>query len=131
MLFFARKHPIFGETPLHYACIENDLRAVKKILAKGGGVDVPDDGGQTPLISASMLGYVDMVELLLQYNANVRVKDHAWGNTALHYAAENGHVKIIKLLLAAGADKTMPNNNGHTALEMAKSTYIPMESLLK
>lgn len=39
------------------------------------------------------------------------------GDTPLHHAARSGCKMIVKLLIAAGADKTIKNNNGKTALD--------------
>ena len=41
------------------------------------------------------------------------------GYTALHYAAENGHVVASQLLLDAGADIDVRNNNQDTPLHAA------------
>ena len=41
------------------------------------------------------------------------------GNTALHLAAEGGHVKVVKLLLNAGAKANDENLDGMTPLSLA------------
>ncbi|PNH07618.1 Palmitoyltransferase ZDHHC17 [Tetrabaena socialis] len=41
------------------------------------------------------------------------------GNTALHWASEKGHPKVVEMLLRAGADKEAENNEGETPLDLA------------
>jgi ankyrin repeat protein len=43
------------------------------------------------------------------------------GCTALHCAAQKGHKKVVKLLLLAGADPTIMNNEGRTPRGVAKT----------
>jgi ankyrin repeat protein len=38
------------------------------------------------------------------------------GNTALHWAALNGHLESVKMLIGAGADITIFNKAGHDAV---------------
>jgi len=45
------------------------------------------------------------------------------GATPLWYAAKDGNVEIVKLLLGAGADRSAKDNQGKTALEQARSSY--------
>jgi ankyrin repeat protein len=42
------------------------------------------------------------------------------GCTALHCAAQEGHKKVLKLLLLAGADPMIANNEGRTPRRVAK-----------
>ena len=43
------------------------------------------------------------------------------GYTALHKAADSGHLAIATRLLEGGADLTLRDNNGQTALDDARS----------
>ena len=47
---------------------------------------------------------------------------YRYGETALHLAAEPGHVNVVKLLLHAGADVTIRQGHGRTALDYATET---------
>lgn len=44
------------------------------------------------------------------------------GNTALHHAAGWGRLENLRLLLAAGAEKTLRNREGKTAIELAEDS---------
>ena len=55
------------------------------------------------LTEAVFASHVPIVKTLLKLYADVSVVDHS-GKTALNYAAANGNVEIIKLLVAHGAD---------------------------
>lgn len=63
---------------------------------------------------AAYKGHVDVVQFLLELGANPDEKAHC-GATALHFAAECGHVKIVRELLAHGA-KITQNEHGMTPL---------------
>lgn len=45
---------------------------------------------------------------------------NAAGNTPLHWAALNGHLECVKVLVDAGADPTITNNAGHDAVYEAE-----------
>ena len=55
---------------------------------------------------------------LLSHGANVNAVD-CNGFSALILSSYNCHVEVVRVLLAAGADKHHVNRNGHTATTIA------------
>ncbi|KAF9668106.1 hypothetical protein SADUNF_Sadunf15G0093500 [Salix dunnii] len=64
-----------------------------------------------------------MVELLLQYGANINASDSK-GHTALHYCIISKRYPIAKLLLRRGANPRAVNGEGKTALQLAPGSSI-------
>ena len=106
-----------------FACISNAAVAGKK------KPDVrPEDARRaladlyTPgmFIGAAQRGETDFVRLFLdgEMDVNVRLKDS--GDTALMRAAGEGHLDTVKVLVDYGADVNLKNNNGDTALSLAR-----------
>jgi hypothetical protein len=73
----------------------------------------PDD--ESPLMMASLRGNRDLVKRLIERDADVNKP----GWTPLHYAATNGHVPVIELLLENYAYIDAESPNGTTPLMMA------------
>ena len=75
--------------------------------------------GQTYLHFAAYLGDVDAIKILLiEDNAEVNAgDDDEW--TALHLAAEKGHVDVAKVLIQNGADVNAVDKDKETALHVA------------
>lgn len=77
----------------------------------------------TPLQLASQHGQSDCVRLLIEKGADVNLKDREnW--TPLHLASACGHLDCIQLLLDNGADKTLINDRGESAFDLAKNDEI-------
>ncbi|MCA8987095.1 MAG: ankyrin repeat domain-containing protein [Planctomycetaceae bacterium] len=79
--------------------------------------------GMTPLMTAVYAGCEAAVDLLLKHNSdpNLRAADNA---SALHWACRNGDLKIVEMLIHAGADLnvrrlTDRNNDGPAPIHMA------------
>jgi hypothetical protein len=77
-------------------------------------VTTRDSKGNTPLILAAAEGRVECVQWLLCYGAAVNMTN-AFGDTALHFAAESWHNDVCLILLRCGADTEIANAVGVTA----------------
>ena len=78
-------------------------------------VNEKDDRGITPLIYAAIVGNLDMINLLLEMDANVNEKTHS-GATALHCAASKGYLKAAQSLIRNGADVNCRDEHNSTPL---------------
>jgi ankyrin repeat protein len=112
-----------GYTALHYAAVMPGSDSLKAILETGAKADVP--GGEriqkkTPLMEAARLGEVRNVELLLKHGADPKICD-ARKRTPLMFAASapKYSARIVKMLLAKGAERLKADEDGNTALFMA------------
>ena len=105
------------------AAMEAGTARLSTLLAKGVPVDFEDKYGHTALMRASEYGRESSVLLLLQSGALINYQSSVDGFTALMIAAAyglNDKVSIVSLLLSRGADPSLRNKDGATALEKAK-----------
>jgi hypothetical protein len=85
-----------GATPIMNAVQSDKVEHLTVLLASGAVVNARDDRGFTALHRAAEMGKVDMVELLLREGADSTIE--AQGYTALAFAKDRGHEKIVELL---------------------------------
>jgi ankyrin repeat protein len=86
-------------------------------------INIRDSGllNCTLLMYQAYHGSAESMKPLLERGANVNLQDK-YGDTALHYAINNGQDESdkVELLLRYGADRTIKGNNDYTALDIAK-----------
>jgi hypothetical protein len=105
-----------GQTGLLLALREPSPRVIDVLLAsKKTDVDARNANDESPLMMASLRGQDELVRKLIARDAAVNKP----GWTPLHYAATNGHVAIMKLLLDNYAFIDAPSPNETTPLMMA------------
>ena len=64
--------------------------------------------GRTPLHLAAEKGHVEVVEYLLQKEANVEARDND-GNVPLHLSTENKQTRVTQVLLEYGTSPNIAN----------------------
>lgn len=104
------------------------LPKIKKLLKNGADPNITDYGNISPLMHAASNGHIKTVELLLQYKANPNIKDYK-GYTAIMAPSDSelpseNHLIIIPMLVNARANLNEMNNNGDTALSIAKKRNL-------
>lgn len=105
-----------GSSGLALAIQQNSPKALKLLLAQPGiDVQVANQAGETALMMAAIKGDSATAETLLDRGA--KVNQPGW--TPLHYAATGPEPRLVRLLLARGADVDAGSPNGSTPLMMA------------
>lgn len=97
---------------------ELDVYYVQDLLQQGADANTICPEGMNVLMRASMNGFSDIVQLLIEAKAKLNIQN-MFGNTALMLAALKGHTESAQRLLAAGADTSLKNTQGLTALNIA------------
>jgi ankyrin repeat protein len=124
----------FGETLLHIAVksripseeellgkVVKDPIAIVKYLVEEqkAKIEVKDNYGQTPLLFAVYNEEEEAALYLIGKEAKIDVRTRDNHETALHYAAQNGSVRLTKELLAKNANPNAETQKGETPLHMA------------
>jgi ankyrin repeat protein len=109
-----------GRTSLMYAAFNGHANIVRILLDSGAETELLDSTGRTALIYGSTGPFPETVELLLERDAMVNVADNDEHFTALMYAAAEGNLDVVKILMEHGADKTMQDIDGDNAESFAR-----------
>ncbi|PNP54418.1 hypothetical protein FNYG_15628 [Fusarium nygamai] len=88
-----------SETPLHLAAVTGQKEIAQCLLERGANLHQRSSRGYDALIYAAWGGSHEIVSLLLSRDADASVGSDLNRNTALHLAAENGHSKVVEILI--------------------------------
>jgi ankyrin repeat protein len=101
---------------------KNRVEIAGMLLDHGGAIELRDNFGNTPLMTAAKEGRVDLVRLLLDRGANPNAKNRS-NETVLHLAAESEDhaAEVVEILLKAGADARALDWGGETPYQVALS----------
>lgn len=129
-------------TPLWLAAAYGRTEIAVRLLYEGAKPDAADKNHKyTPLMLACLSGDRVMAEHLIRKGANLEAKSasaftsgfEAYGSyatrtitdlkqrTPLLFAAEGGHADLVRLLVSAGADPNVKNDDGWSALDAART----------
>jgi ankyrin repeat protein len=108
-------HATNGDTAIMIASFLGDLNAVNQLLTAGARVSQP---GWTALHYASAAGHVELMSLFLKKGALVNALSPN-KTTSLMMAVSSGKKEAIQVLLDGGADATLINEMGLSALDFS------------
>ncbi|KAI9774482.1 MAG: hypothetical protein M1839_001715 [Geoglossum umbratile] len=133
-----------NRTPLFFACLGLPARMapceatagllLDKLLSDGcgiGEINAVTKRGRTPLREAAAHGFTKVVETILGMigpndTDTVNKVDTRKCRSALHCAALRGRPEIVELLLHHGADATLRDSTGKTALQLCNEKWAIM-----
>jgi ankyrin repeat protein len=104
------------ESPLMMAALKGQTDLVRKLIARGADVNKT---GWTALHYAATSGHVAIIQMLLDEHAYIDAESPN-KTTPLMMAAHYGTPQAVKLLLEAGADPTLRNELGLSAVDFAQ-----------
>ena len=130
---------VTGNTALMNAASYGNVEVTRMLLAKGADVNAASVGeGQqmknglialgvlTPLHLSVAYGGPEEVKMLLDSGAKVNVQDvRGMTPLMLAIATDRADARVVKLLLAKGADTAIKSKNGETAADWAKKYANP------
>ncbi|CAI7775162.1 unnamed protein product [Closterium sp. NIES-53] len=139
-----------GRTPMHLAAVTGQDKVVQFLLAHGAQVNAKDAFWRTPLQEAVAAGHWSTAEILrsnggelhlrnqgthlcrlasssnshqlarlLEFGADPNSADYD-GRTALHVAAAEGHLNVVKVLLQGGASPSVRDRWQRTPMDEAR-----------
>jgi ankyrin repeat protein len=117
---------------LVWACKSNRVNVLERLVLGGARLDADPYRG-TPLIWAAACNRTEAAAWLLDHGANINQKatfgglTHGQGITALHMAAQNGHMPMVKLLIERGADQSIKDDLYHSTPESAAAYFGQVE----
>lgn len=106
-----------GDTALMIAAYKNNKAAVEALLARNVQVNRP---GWTALHYAAAAGADAIIRMLFEKSAYIDAESPN-KTTPIMMAAWEGHIWTVKLLLDEGADATLKNERGMTAIDFARA----------
>ena len=114
------------------AAQKGDLTTVKKLIAQGADVNIPQGDGMTALHWAADRSDSAMAAVLIKAHANVKATTRIGNYTPLHVASRDASGAVVRELVDAGADVKAPTTTGATPLHLAAAggSVVAINALL-
>ena len=106
------------ERKLYDAIDRVDVAFLTSYLNRGGNINFRSIMGTTMLHVASAKGNIDIISLLMKYNADLNALTNS-NKSPLHFAVMKEHILVIDLLLKNGAEIDIIDSEGKTPYDLA------------
>ncbi len=122
-----------GDNALSLSIDYGYTEIAKALIREGANVSATSRFDYTVLIHAAACGYADIVKMILaQEGVDINSNSNTTGITALIAAASRGHAEVVRILLDAGADVTIEDNENCSALIYASNeSFTEIENMLR
>lgn len=116
-----------GNSALALAAMQAKVKVLSTLISAGANLNIPNAAALAPLHHAAYAGNLECVKRLIKGGAVVDqpsalMNGVGQGHTPLLLAAAQGHAKVCRLLIRAGADPNRPAKDGATSLIAAASS---------
>jgi ankyrin repeat protein len=109
----------YGVTPFSPACVAGNPRLIELFLEAGADPNTRLPEGETVLMTAARTGEVAGIRALVAHGAVVNDKEAWRDQTALMWAAGEGHTAAVDELIRDGADLAAKSRGGLSSLLFA------------
>lgn len=121
-----------GHTALMFAAFNGHSEIVISLLDAGAEIDLRDYMDRTALLYGATGPFPETVKILLDRGANPNVVDNDEHFSPLMHAAAEGHLEVVKVLIAYGADRSLKDVDGDDASSFAlQSGHLQVVEYLK
>jgi len=97
----------YGASPLSEVARVANLELAGMLVEAGADANVGNEDGQTPLMLAARTGNVAVATLLVQHGADVNRRERYRDQSAVMWAAAEGHGEMVEFLVSQKADLTV------------------------
>lgn len=109
-----------GCSALHYASQQGHIRSIENLIRLGACINLKNNNNQSPLHFAARYGRYNTVRQLLDSEKGTFIINESDGEgmTPLHISSQQGHTRVVQLLLNRGA-LLHRDHNGRNPLHLA------------
>jgi len=126
---FERGFQIGESSALMIAADHAQNKLVKDLIVRGVNLSYEDQLGTSAITNAASKGHLTTLKILINAGANVNVAPA--GRSVLMQVVEDNNMLLSQLLIAGGADVNYRDDNGDTALKIARRLgYYDLDLML-
>lgn len=133
MIFYdSIRYRIVHQSPLLTAIVKGNVEVAENLVKAGADVMMNNSKGSVPLAAAAYRNQTSVLKILIEKGAEVNHMARIHGDSALRLAVAGGHPEAVRVLLQAGANPSLKDENarensllGRTPLDQAQRLKDP------